>query len=216
MEKNFALFLLTLLAVALSIWNTYSINVSKSDINGMQLPSAIPMTDNPIDENKFQVPDIESLLNKLEHQGGFLTIKDYDKLLNRINELERDVRSQQTTIDKLSKKGTDTSYPTSYTRRSNIKSVTPHVTARIRVDNRYANDNIPLPNINYPINGVVVVKICINQIGMVGSVDIVTSDTDISDEDVLYSCKEAALKTHFAFNPEAPETSIGTITYIFN
>ena len=51
---------------------------------------------------------------------------------------------------------------------------------------------------------------------MVGSVDIVTSGTDINDEDVLYSCKEAALKTHFAFNPEAPETSIGTITYIFN
>ena len=197
MEKNFALFLITLIAVALSIWNTYSIHVLKSDINEVQLQSAIPMTDNLDEEINSQSIDIELLLNKL-------------------NELERIVRSQQNTIDKLSKKGTDTSYPTSYTRRSNAKRITPHVTARIRVDNRYAKDNIPLPNVNYPINGVVVVKIYINQIGMVGSVDIVTSGTDINDEDVLYSCKEAALKTHFAFNPEAPETSIGTITYIFN
>ncbi len=46
MEKNFALFLITLIAVTLSIWNTYSINVLKSDINVMQIPSAIPMTNN--------------------------------------------------------------------------------------------------------------------------------------------------------------------------
>ena len=46
MEKNFALFLITLIAVALSIWNTYSINVLKSDINVMQIPSAVPMTNN--------------------------------------------------------------------------------------------------------------------------------------------------------------------------
>ena len=53
-----------------------------------------------------------------------------------------------------------------------------------------------------------------NQLGMVGSASVV-SGTTITDEDVLYSYKEAALKTDFAFNPEAPQTSVGTITYIF-
>ena len=54
-----------------------------------------------------------------------------------------------------------------------------------------------------------------NQLGMVGSAT-VASSTTIMDEDVLYSCKEAALKTDFAYNPDAPKTSIGTITYTFN
>lgn len=79
MEKNFALFLITLIAVALSIWNTYSIHVLKSDINEVQLQSAIPMTDNLDEEINSQSIDIELLLNKL-------------------NELERVVKSQQNTI----------------------------------------------------------------------------------------------------------------------
>ena len=58
-------------------------------------------------------------------------------------------------------------------------------------------------------------KVKMNQLVMVGSAT-VASGTTIIDEDVLYSCKEAALKTDFAYNPDAPKTSIGTITYTFN
>ena len=58
-------------------------------------------------------------------------------------------------------------------------------------------------------------KVKMNQLGMVGSAT-VASGTTIIDADVLYSCKEAALKTDFAYNPDAPKTSIGTITYTFN
>ena len=49
---------------------------------------------------------------------------------------------------------------------------------------------------------------------MVGTV-LVNAASTISDDEILDACKEAALKTSFGYNPDAPNKSTGTITYTF-
>jgi hypothetical protein len=53
-----------------------------------------------------------------------------------------------------------------------------------------------------------------NRVGIVSKATVNTGTT-ITDEEILDACKEAALKTSFGYNPEAPDHSIGTITYTF-
>ncbi len=53
-----------------------------------------------------------------------------------------------------------------------------------------------------------------NRVGIVSKAT-VNSGTTITDEEILDACKEAALKTSFGYNPEAPDHSVGTITYTF-
>lgn len=89
-----------------------------------------------------------------------------------------------------------------------------YVTAKARVENRYIDGKTPLPNVSSGPSGTIVVNITINNIGLVGSVSIDKSST-ISDEEIRDLCKEAALKTRFSFNPEAPNRVTGTITYSF-
>ena len=53
-----------------------------------------------------------------------------------------------------------------------------------------------------------------NRVGIVSKATVNTGTT-ITDEEILDACKEAALKTSFGYNPEAPDHSVGTITYTF-
>lgn len=62
--------------------------------------------------------------------------------------------------------------------------------------------------------GVVVINVTMDRVGIVGSVSVNSSST-IIDEEILDQCKEAALKTSFAYNPDAPNKTTGTITYTF-
>ena len=71
-----------------------------------------------------------------------------------------------------------------------------------------------LPKVSTGSAGIVIVNVVLNRLGTVGSVSIDANST-ITDEDILDACKEAALKTDFAYNPEAPDKSRGTITYTF-
>lgn len=88
------------------------------------------------------------------------------------------------------------------------------VAAKVRVENRYVNGSTPLPKVTTGPTGVVVINVTMDRVGIVGSVSVNPNST-ITDEEILDQCKEAALKTSFAYNPDAPNKSTGTITYTF-
>ena len=131
------------------------------------------------------------------------------ELQRQVSSLQKKVKSLETQISKQPVQASK-SKPTS----AQVSQSIPKVEAKVRVDNRYVQGKTPLPAGKVGMSGTVVVEVKMNQLGMVGSAS-VTGGT-ISDDDVLHSCKEAALKTDFAYNPDAPTTSIGTITYTFN
>ncbi len=86
--------------------------------------------------------------------------------------------------------------------------------AKVKVENRYVSGTTYLPKVTTGPTGIVVINVSMNRVGMVGTVSVNAAST-ISDEEVLDACKEAALKTSFSYNPDAPEKSKGTITYTF-
>ena len=88
------------------------------------------------------------------------------------------------------------------------------VTAKVKVENRYVSGTTYVPKVTTGPTGVVVINVSMDNVGIVGSASI-GSETTITNEDILDLCKEAALKTHFSYNPDAPRKSSGTITYTF-
>ena len=89
------------------------------------------------------------------------------------------------------------------------------VAAKVRVENRYVSGTTYLPKVTTGPVGVVVINVVVSRHGNVGSVS-VNSGSTITDEDVIDACKEAALKTDFAYNPDAADKTRGTITYTFS
>ncbi len=88
------------------------------------------------------------------------------------------------------------------------------VSAKARLENRYVSYRAELPNVSKGQEGIVVVGIRVDQLGDVVSAR-VNSGTTISNEDILDACKEAALRTDFSTNFDAPDKEQGTITYTF-
>lgn len=88
------------------------------------------------------------------------------------------------------------------------------VTAKVKVEDRYVSGKTPIPSVTNGPTGVVVIGVTMNRVGIVSKAT-VNSGTSITDEEILDACKEAALKTSFGYNPEAPDHSVGTITYTF-
>ena len=88
------------------------------------------------------------------------------------------------------------------------------VKAMERIEDHYATDGVVLPDVECDSEGVVVVDITVDRLGIVTGAE-EGSGTTISDEEVLYRCKEAALKTRFSYNPDAEPQTSGTIKYIF-
>ena len=190
MENSKGIKLVVLLVAMLAIWNTYRIET----VNGGSI---------------------------LDFQSESLEVAE-DDVLGRIAileetvaELQSTVMSQQSKLDRLSSSRPSTEKVTTSSKPARTSASKPKVEAKVRVENRYVQNKPTLPEAKAGCTGVVVIEVKMNQLGMVGSAS-VASGTTITDEDVLYSCKEAALKTDFAFNPEAPQTSVGTITYTFN
>lgn len=88
------------------------------------------------------------------------------------------------------------------------------VKAKERIEDRYATGGVVLPDVECDSEGVVVVDITVDRLGIVTGAE-EGSGTTISDDEVLYRCKEAALKTRFSYNPDAEPQTSGTIKYIF-
>lgn len=150
--------------------------------------------------------------------------KDVSDLAKSVSDLQSKVNSLQKTVDRLSggqqrqassNQGSGIStipaQPSSGSEQS-YGRVT--VTSKVKVEDRYVNGKAPMPSVTTGPTGIVVVGVTMDRIGIVSKAT-VNSGTTISDEDVLDACKEAALKTRFGYNPDAPNHSVGTITYTF-
>lgn len=87
---------------------------------------------------------------------------------------------------------------------------------KVRVEDRYVQGEPELPAGKFNEEGTVVVKVLIDFMGGVTSTSIQSST--VTDEDVQYACREAALKTRFSSNVHADINSrlAGTITYTFS
>ncbi len=156
--------------------------------------------------------------------------REFTTLSKSVSALESKVTTLQGTVERLSRSqslsggtstvsGSATSKQTSSTggsaaARPSSTSGRVSVSAKVKVENRYVSGTTYLPKVTTGPVGIVIINVSMNPIGIVGSVSVNSSST-ITDEDILDQCKEAALKTSFGYNPDAPEKSSGTITYTF-
>lgn len=75
--------------------------------------------------------------------------------------------------------------------------------------------SLPLPTATSPENGSIVVEIRVDQEGNVVFAKAVWKGTTLTDTNLWRRCEQAAKKSKFTANPDAPELQKGTITYIF-
>lgn len=158
--------------------------------------------------------------------------REFSTLSKSVSSLESKVTSLQGSVDRLARSQAQSggsskvtgSAPSgqSASTGSSAAVTTPSsssgrvsVSAKVKVENRYVSGTTYLPNVTTGPVGVVIINVSMDKIGIVGSVSVNSSST-ITDEEILDQCKEAALKTKFAYNPDAPEKSKGTITYTFS
>lgn len=96
------------------------------------------------------------------------------------------------------------------------KAVAPRlkVKSSYRMEDRYVGYKVYEPQELGNAEGIVKLDITISTIGQVNSAKLNSAST-ITDEEVIESCKKAALKTDFNLNLDAPKIQQGTITYKF-
>ena len=75
--------------------------------------------------------------------------------------------------------------------------------------------SLPLPTATSSENGSIVVEIRVDQEGNVVFAKAVWKGTTLTDTNLWRRCEQAAKKSKFTANPDAPELQKGTITYIF-
>ncbi|MDR0438212.1 MAG: hypothetical protein LBH22_07940 [Bacteroidales bacterium] len=83
-----------------------------------------------------------------------------------------------------------------------------------RLDGRQAN-SLPKPVYNSDEQGVVVVRITVNRDGVVVRAEPGAQGTTTTSTFLHQTAKEAALKSRFSVDRNAPEQQVGTITYRF-
>lgn len=88
------------------------------------------------------------------------------------------------------------------------------VSTKGKAENRYIERNWNRPITKDGITGVVVLNVVIKNFGEITKVSLNPAST-ITDEDIIDSCKECALKTQFSSNYDCPDRQTGTITYTF-
>ncbi len=86
---------------------------------------------------------------------------------------------------------------------------------KVRVEDRYVNYGDKLPEGKFTEEGTVTVKVYVDWSGDVTKTSILNST--ITDEDVQYACRQAAVKTHFSMASGDGYDSLqtGTIVYYF-
>ena len=75
--------------------------------------------------------------------------------------------------------------------------------------------SLPEPTATSSENGSIVVEIRVDQEGNVVFAKAVWKGTTLTDTNLWRRCEQAAKKSEFTANPDAPELQKGTITYIF-
>lgn len=71
------------------------------------------------------------------------------------------------------------------------------------------------PNDDFSEEGIIVVDIWVNRQGNVTRAEVATKGTTLINSDMRQKAKQAALRSVFAADPDAPEEQHGTITYTF-
>ena len=85
---------------------------------------------------------------------------------------------------------------------------------KVRVEDHYPMSDPEFPDVTFPYGDQVVVDVVVNMLGMVVKASI-GNGTTVSDEDILYDCKEEAMKIHFSYNPESAERIQGKVIYSY-
>lgn len=88
------------------------------------------------------------------------------------------------------------------------------VSSKYRLEDRYVSYKVEDPDFIGAEAGEVVLDITVSTLGEVSSAK-VQSVKGITNEDVIESCKKAALKTDFNYNSNVRGNQQGTITYTF-
>jgi len=99
------------------------------------------------------------------------------------------------------------------TPKSNTRKII-SVSSKYKLEDRYTERAIPVPDCLGTEEGVIVVKIQVSYSGSVTKTSI-GAGTTITDEDVLEAARRAALKTDFNFQTSAPNSQSGTITFTY-
>ena len=71
------------------------------------------------------------------------------------------------------------------------------------------------PNDDFSEEGIVVVDIWVNRQGKVTRAEVATKGTTVINSDMRNKAKQAAMRSSFVSDPDAPEEQHGTITYTF-
>ncbi|MCR5561613.1 MAG: hypothetical protein K6F58_07365 [Bacteroidales bacterium] len=221
MENNGIVKWLAITLIAILGINVYRTETTKKEMT--QLATIVEQLSAKLDSLEGVSPS-----GKANATG--ISKREFSSLSRALASLETKVSSLQGSVDRLSRSqstaGTSSKAPgTTATNQSSSPSnpVSPKtssskgpvsVSAKVKVENRYVSGTTYLPRVSTGPAGLVVIDVTMDQIGIVTAVSFNTKST-ISDEDIIDLCKESALKTHFAYNPDAPEKSKGTITYTF-
>lgn len=173
---------------------------------------------------------VEAPASKTPAASG-ISKNEFAALSKKVSSLESKLTTIQGNFDRISRSQSQPgssprlSSSTSSTQTSSIGAATTQlkyapsngrvsVSAKVKVENRYVSGTTYLPKVSTGPSGVVVIDVTMDQIGIVSAASLNASST-ITDEDIIDLCKEAALKTRFGYNPDAPAKSKGTITYTF-
>lgn len=71
------------------------------------------------------------------------------------------------------------------------------------------------PNDDFSEEGIIVVNIWVNRAGQVTRAEVANKGTTLINSEMRQKAKQAALRSSFASDPDAPEEQHGTITYTF-
>ena len=222
MEENNNNFLVKAIAATLIL--ILALNVYRTESTKKQMDtisSRVESLSARIDTLEFpSFPDLGSTPspNASSKQLSALS-KSVANLESKVNNLQKSVdrissSRQQQVSSNTSPAVSTASSSTASTSSSSSPNGRVSVSAKVKVENRYVTGTTYTPKVTTGPVGTVVIGVTMDRVGIVSKVS-VNSGSTITDEDILDLCKECALKTHFAYNPDAPDKSTGTITYTF-
>ena len=208
--KGLAIILIAILAL-----NVYRTETTKKEL--ATLSDTVSQIQSQIDSLEFPVGQPAAPVG-----AGNSQVKGLEK---RVASLESKVTTLQSSVERLSKSSSQASTRTSSsggtssgtsatTSGSANQNGRVSVSAKVKVENRYVQGTTYVPKVTTGPTGVVIINVTMDRVGIVSAVS-VNAGTTIADEEIIDQCKESALKTHFAYNPDAPDKSKGTITYTF-
>ena len=204
-DRRTSLGLLVIICIALTAYNLYSVITLKEEIAELKSVPEVVENESEQPEQPKQMVDAE-----LEKEIEKAIQKGIEKALAK----EKEKVVQKEVVKEVVKEVEKERQPVKAAVTAKPMNIVPSV--KVRVEDRYVQGETELPAGKFNEEGTVVVKVLIDFGGSVVSTSIQSST--VTDEDVQYACREAALKTRFSYNVHAGADSrlAGTITYTFS